>query len=141
MLQDDGHFFRVLSKKPRRQLYAFGGRQERDEEMMLAGQAMRGRVGQDPPHHAAKRVARQHIVSDMVGRHGRSCCILKKTAGLCAGRRLGSPMLPSRLAEISRAHRVKLRQVRLASRQEIKWRLLLPGASEPRLTELNPSGL
>jgi hypothetical protein len=22
-----------------------------------------------------------------------------------------------------------------------KWRLLLPGASEPRLTELNPSGL
>jgi hypothetical protein len=24
---------------------------------------------------------------------------------------------------------------------EIKWRLLLPGASEPRLTELNPSGL
>jgi len=24
---------------------------------------------------------------------------------------------------------------------KIKWRLLLPGASEPRLTELNPSGL
>jgi hypothetical protein len=23
----------------------------------------------------------------------------------------------------------------------VKWRLLLPGASEPRLTELNPSGL
>jgi hypothetical protein len=25
--------------------------------------------------------------------------------------------------------------------RERKWRLLLPGASEPRLTELNPSGL
>ena len=24
---------------------------------------------------------------------------------------------------------------------KVKWRLLLPGASEPRLTELNPSGL
>jgi hypothetical protein len=24
---------------------------------------------------------------------------------------------------------------------EIKWRLLLPGASEPRLAELNPPGL
>src|SRR5579859_3944630 len=24
---------------------------------------------------------------------------------------------------------------------EVKWRLLLPGASEPRLTELNPLGL
>src|SRR6202162_6688257 len=24
---------------------------------------------------------------------------------------------------------------------KLKWRLLLPGASEPRLTELNPSGL
>jgi hypothetical protein len=24
---------------------------------------------------------------------------------------------------------------------EMKWRLLLPGASEPRLVELNPSGL
>ncbi len=28
----------------------------------------------------------------------------------------------------------------IAFRKE-KWRLLLPGASEPRLTELNPSGL
>jgi hypothetical protein len=27
------------------------------------------------------------------------------------------------------------------SAEEMKWRLLLPGASEPRLTELNPSGL
>jgi hypothetical protein len=30
---------------------------------------------------------------------------------------------------------------RQESRKKVKWRLLLPGASEPRLTELNPSGL
>src|SRR5580698_3683628 len=30
---------------------------------------------------------------------------------------------------------------RLAGKQKVKWRLLLPGASEPRLTELNPLGL
>ena len=28
-----------------------------------------------------------------------------------------------------------------AAQGEEKWRLLLPGASGPRLTELNPSGL
>ena len=30
--------------------------------------------------------------------------------------------------------------VKTGEREE-RWRLLLPGASEPRLTELNPSGL
>ena len=29
----------------------------------------------------------------------------------------------------------------LGTASKRKWRLLLPGASEPRLTELNPSGL
>src|ERR1700742_375515 len=52
-------------------------------------------------------------------------------------------MLLSRQAEISRAAGVKLRQRgrRQGRTQKIKWRLLLPGASEPRLTELNPLGL
>src|ERR1700742_3851169 len=52
-------------------------------------------------------------------------------------------MLLSRQAEISRAAGVKLRQRgrRQGRTQQGKWRLLLPGASEPRLTELNPSGL
>jgi hypothetical protein len=33
------------------------------------------------------------------------------------------------------------RKTSISADIETKWRLLLPGASEPRLTELNPSGL
>ena len=68
-----GHLFRILRQQPRRQLHALGGGQEGDEEMMLAGQAVLGGVGQHAAQHAAQRVARQHVVSDMIGRHGRSC--------------------------------------------------------------------
>jgi hypothetical protein len=32
-------------------------------------------------------------------------------------------------------------QAKKRGRGGVKWRLLLPGASEPRLPELNPSGL
>src|SRR5882757_9842409 len=51
-------------------------------------------------------------------------------------------MLPRRCAEVSRCCR-RWRQFRqrVQSPGKLKWRLLLPGASEPRLTELNPSGL
>src|SRR5947209_18399231 len=37
--------------------------------------------------------------------------------------------------------RVSQRTQRDTENAAIKWRLLLPGASEPRLTELNPLGL
>jgi hypothetical protein len=46
---------------------------EGDEEMMFAGQAVLGGVGQHAAQHAAQRVARQDVVSDMIGRHYRSC--------------------------------------------------------------------
>jgi hypothetical protein len=37
--------------------------------MMLPGQAMLGRIRQYAAQHATQRVARQDIVSDMIGRH------------------------------------------------------------------------
>ena len=43
--------------------------------MVLAGQAVLGGVGQHAAQHSAQRVARQHVVSDVIGRHGRSCRI------------------------------------------------------------------
>src|SRR3984893_18810464 len=103
---------------------------------------MRRRIAQDPLQHPSKRVERPHLVADMVGRHGRSCRILK-TAGGAGHPTRRFPMLLSRQAEISRAAGVKLRQRgrREGKEGKDKWRLLLPGASEPRLTELNPSGL
>src|SRR6266403_301129 len=52
-------------------------------------------------------------------------------------------MLPRRCAEVSRGCRRsrKFRKKASSGASKLKWRLLLPGASEPRLTELNPSGL
>src|ERR1700674_4947102 len=44
--------------------------------MMLTGQAVLGGVGQYAAKHPAQRVARQHVVSDMIGRHYRSCRVL-----------------------------------------------------------------
>ncbi len=41
--------------------------------MMLPGQAVLGGIGQDPAQHPAQRVARQHVVSDVIGRHCLSC--------------------------------------------------------------------
>src|ERR1700749_2360939 len=99
---------------------------------------MRRRIAQDPLQHAAKRVARQHIVSDMVGRHGRSCRILKN------GRRRGPPDSPVPHATLpaGRNQQGCWREIAAAQVEEMakkdEWRLLLPGASEPRLTELNP---
>jgi len=51
-------------------------------------------------------------------------------------------MLLRRGGEVSRHHWCKLQRSTSASGHvQMKWRLLLPGASEPRLTELNPLGL
>ncbi|GLH79460.1 hypothetical protein SSBR45G_43690 [Bradyrhizobium sp. SSBR45G] len=44
--------------------------------MVLAGQAMHGRITQHTAQHPAQRVARQHIVSNMIGRHDRSCILM-----------------------------------------------------------------
>ena len=80
-------------------------RQKGDEEMMLAGQAVLGGVGQHPAQHPAQRVARQHVVSDMIGRHYRSCRVQMLPAARRRCRCANSPvsrMLPRRRAEVSR---------------------------------------
>ena len=40
---------------------------EGDEEMMVAGQAFLGGVGQHAAHHAAQRLLGQEVVTDMIG--------------------------------------------------------------------------
>ena len=41
--------------------------------MMFPGQAVFGGIGQDAAQHTAQRVARQHVISDVIGRHCLSC--------------------------------------------------------------------
>ena len=129
VLEDDRHLFRILRQQPRRQLHALGLRHEGDEEMMLARQAMLGGIGQHLAQHAAQRVAGQHVVADMIGRHG----------GPVAFQEYG----PCRPDSPSRNSTAPDGSAGVPAGKEIrgKWRLLLPGASEPRLTVLNPLGL
>ena len=129
--------------------------------MMVPGQAVFGGVGQYAPQHPAQRVARQHVVSDMIGRHYISPVAFERAAGQPAApplvRLARFPMLPRRRPEVSKACRRcrkfqqkaeacthnghKALPARFAPIGGIKWRLLLPGASEPRPAELNPLGL
>ncbi|GAB6995334.1 hypothetical protein JCM18382A_01020 [Bradyrhizobium sp. 17-4] len=72
--------------------------------MMLTRQAVFGRIRQDPAQHPAQRIARQHVISDVIGRHGDP--VASKIAG--EARRMirlarFAPMLPRREPEISRA--------------------------------------
>src|SRR6478736_2922975 len=41
--------------------------------MVLSGEPVLGGIGQDTAQHPAQRVARQYVVSDMIGGHFRSC--------------------------------------------------------------------
>src|SRR5262249_39653144 len=72
VLQDDGHLVRILREQARRELHALGLGNEGDEEMVLARQTMWGGVVQALAQHAAKRVARKYIITNMIGRHYRS---------------------------------------------------------------------
>src|SRR6478735_8804239 len=110
--------------------------------MMFPGQTVLGGIGQDAAQHTAQRVARQHVVSDVIGRHGLPCRMSMSPSGR---RKCRSPTrtvcrmllrLKAWVSTVSGEYSGKNPPVR-----ERKWRLLLPGASEPRLTELNPSGL
>ena len=92
--------------------------------MMLAGQAVLGGIGQDVAHHAAQGLLGENVVADMVRGHRETCR---------AGREIRNLRDANALARRTPALAFALIQN--------EWRLLLPGASEPRLTELNPSGL
>ena len=98
-----------------------------------------GGIGQHAAQHPAQRVARQHIVSDMIGRHSRSYRVHHSPA-----RAGGPPVFDSTRPSLCySAHPAKSagsrgRSLRHVARNagRIKWRLLLPGASEPRLAVL-----
>ena len=155
VLQDDGHLFRILRQQPWRNIHAFGGGQEGDEEMVLAGQAMLGGVGQHAAQHATQRIARQHIVSNMIGRHHKSSRFARRVSGRRISKshtRIGGdwwlqlapfpPCYPgggSRSAAVSpgfeefcAGRRARARKVEASVARCLRT---------PRLTELNPSGL
>ena len=93
--------------------------------MMLARQAVFGGVGEHVMYDLAQGFLRQDVVTDMVHGHDRPF------PPECA--------LPARFAVESSAGSGECQCERRKKKR--KWRLLLPGASEPRLTELNPPGL
>ena len=69
MLKDDSHFLRILRQQARGELHALGLRQECNVEMMLAGQSMFGGVREHMFQYAAQRVAREDIITNVIGRH------------------------------------------------------------------------
>jgi hypothetical protein len=110
VLQDDGHLLRILREQARRKPYAVRLRQEGDEEMMLARQSVLGSVAQHATEHSAQRVARQHVISDVIGRHVSPC---KSSIGL--RQPADSPfsdMLPRPHAQVSRRGGRNLGQLR-----------------------------
>ena len=66
MLQHDRHFFRILRAQARRNLHAGRAGVERDEEVMLARQAVARRIGDDVLDDAAQCVANQKVVADVI---------------------------------------------------------------------------
>ena len=80
VLQDDGHFFRVLRAQAFGNAHAVAVGVERDVEMMIARQALLGGVGEHVAHHAAQRLLGQEIVADLVG-HGASGLGLADSGG------------------------------------------------------------
>src|SRR6202045_5099258 len=103
--------------------------------MMLAGQTVLGGVGQHTAQHAAQGVARQDVVSDMIGRHYQSCRVQIVPS---KRRSPDSPIPACYPGSVPRSAGVTASG---GNPGKLKWRLLLPGASEPRLAELNPLGL
>src|SRR3954471_22453623 len=97
--------------------------------MVLAGEALFDGVRQNTANEAAKRVLGEDVVSDVVYGHGFSNGIWTQNV-TCDTRN-----------NTRRTGANTLTGLDFRGKFEGKWRLLLPGASEPRLTELNPLGL
>src|SRR5215510_9350227 len=126
MLENDRHLFRVFLAQAGRDAHARRAGVERDVEMVLAREPVLGGIGQDAVNHSAQRLLGQEIITDMVGRHER--------ARVRSRHEIRHSMVARRPANSSQLANTA------AFRLESKWRLLLPGASEPRLTRL-ASGL
>src|SRR5262249_26684776 len=72
VLKDDSHFLGKLSRDPRRHAHAMRAGIEGDVEMVLARQTVFGGVVENGAHDAAKRFAREDVVTDMIDGHDRS---------------------------------------------------------------------
>jgi len=85
VLQDDGHLLGMLCTQPVRHAHAIGQRVEFDEEMMIAGQALFGRVREHAAHHAAQRLLGQEVVADLVCHGGLQVCAQRDSGAMLAG--------------------------------------------------------
>src|SRR5438045_2154966 len=170
MLEDDRHLLRILRQQPRRKLHALGGRQEGDEEMVLAREPVLGGIGQYTAQHPAQRRAPARRIE--YDRWPFSVLSHYAAGGSAATSVADSPVHPCYPDSAPRSAGVAAASgnsgqsmargifVRKCSQPmigaysakpvftlaeyapgKLKWRLLLPGASEPRLAELNPLGL
>src|SRR5690242_17474937 len=88
--------------------------------MMISGQPLLRRVLQDRAHHAAQGILGKKIVAEVIDSHGNQRTYVR-----------------DQMSE----HRPAADSCPLSSDiWPLKWRLLLPGASEPRLKLLRPQG-
>src|SRR5258705_13662597 len=122
--------------------------------MVLARKAIPGGIFKYRAHHAAQGLLGQDVISDVVDGHGGSILVLirrfKPSLNLTR-HTPGASALPAMFAAIRQFRWAAAARFPVSKRllgspptrllQYGRWRLLLPVASEPRLPELNPSGL
>src|ERR1700730_10207954 len=113
MLQHDRHFVRVKLAHPRRKPHAPRMGAKTDVKVMLPRNPIARHTGKDFPHGLAQRVLHKKIVTDQVNDHSTR----------------------SQNAILDKIPNAKILNPTPDRR---KWRLLLPGASGPRLEVLPP---
>jgi len=69
VLQDDGHFLGILRARPLRQADAVCAGIEGHKEMVVAGQAVLGGVGEHRAQNSAQGFLDQEVVADMINGH------------------------------------------------------------------------
>src|SRR5262249_58177991 len=104
---------------------------------MLAGRAMLGGVGEHATEHSAQRVPRQHVITDVIGRHAYPYTSSKQQG--CAGlpTRPEAIMVPRPHAEVSRPAGRNLGRLRFALRQNAQMKV---EASVARCLRTPPDG-
>src|ERR1700730_5087566 len=113
MLQHDRHFVRILLTHPRRKPHAPRMGAKTDVKVMLSRNPIARHTGKDFPHGPAQGVLHKKIVTDQVNGHSTR----------------------SQNAILDKNSNAKILN---ATPDWRKWRLLLPGASGPRLEVLPP---
>src|SRR5262249_34326528 len=139
VLEHDRHLGRELGQKPWRHAHALSLRIEGDVEMVLARQPVLGGIVEHRAHHATQRLLRKQIVADVIDGHNSSLQREPQHVTMLACPAASTSTVLCVATAVTRGQRPAAKPVRRSKNG--KWRLLLPGASEPRLPELNPSGL